>query len=771
MGGVCKAPASACGGGMQPAGQMICSPNGQWQGETLHCEPQRCNGIPAVNHSADLAACVGAFSDTPCLLSCLPGYYRKRDPICRNGTWTSGLCEKSRCMHRPLIKNGKADVFKCSSLALGMTCPLKCDVGYVQQGTLRCLGTILSGASCVPAPCADAPNVDFASNQSVCAGAPSGAVCSIQCQSGFKKTGDAFCSFGKWSYARCDPAPCDKPPNIAQAREGYKTACIGTSSGEPCRDLKCNDGYTKSNELLCFKGVFNTPKCLPSSCKMMPDMRVPHAVQGDCTSYGLLVVCSITCTGARIKTGDMMCAGGRWWLPRCLPVWQNSSKASPGFREVVVLEAAMKIDQDEVVRDFLSTTAKLAIGIGEIAGIDPRRVHARQSIALAIGNRTAFTLEIAPPLAKTAAEKRAARSAARLGKPQNPAVFASAAAKKLESSAERLAPYMDAPQSFISVKTLMRVAGAPCMTAPQISHSIGLDSCAPALSGSVCDLRCTEGYQKTMDLACADGDWLGASSARCEPRPCLTAPPIVAHSANMSACRGYTSGSACPLQCQPGFQPTNDIICNFGRWSKAACTPQPCVSTPVLSGSAQLQECAGMPSGRRCQPLCLAGRALNNFSLGILCSKGNWQYGRQYQSLPACKSTGCPSVPAVLHARSLDHCAGTALGQQCEFSCEGGFEPVGKLFCIQGQWTRPTCAAKKCNNLPVVGNTMLQRCVGTASGRTCSVFCPVGQTKTADLFCLNGEWQNERLVSCTTDPKGGLPCQGAPIVRHADAER
>jgi len=183
-----------------------------------------------------------------------------------------------------------------------------------------------------------------------------------------------------------------------------------------------------------------------------------------------------------------------------------------------------------------------------------------------------------------------------------------------------------------------------------------------------------------------------------------------------------------------------------------------------VAGSASLAECAGMPSGRSCQPLCLAGRAVRD-SRSIRCRNGNWQY----QSATSCDPTGCPSVPAVQNSQSLDSCAGTQLNKLCELLCMPGFDPVGQLICIEGEWTRPSCVPKTCSRAPSVQGVLLTRCVGTASGRTCKLICPVGQRKTGDLLCLQGDWQNQKVARCTSD--AGAPCRELPIIINADASR
>ena len=219
------------------------------------------------------------------------------------------------------------------------------------------------------------------------------------------------------------------------------------------------------------------------------------------------------------------------------------------------------------------------------------------------------------------------------------------------------------------------------------------------------------------------------------------------------------------MLCAAGFRKVSDLACDLGEWSGGRCEPAPCDTAPVVANSASLMACLGMPSGKACQPLCRAGYASTKAS-GILCSHGGWRYSEAAR----CRLTGCLAVPIVpMSYLPLTHCISVPPGQPCHFSCQDGYEPVGQLVCITGQWTKPTCAPRKCATTPHVSNVPLERCVGTASGATCRIFCGPGTVKTADLLCLQGDWQNEDLVRCRAQEEApGMVCATSPTLSFGD---
>eukprot|EP00927_Polykrikos_kofoidii_P044148 TRINITY_DN38197_c0_g1_i1.p1 TRINITY_DN38197_c0_g1~~TRINITY_DN38197_c0_g1_i1.p1 ORF type:complete len:2209 (+),score=307.63 TRINITY_DN38197_c0_g1_i1:90-6716(+) len=807
---------------VQPAGRLICE-DGQWTGEGLHCEEPRCEKIPAVPFSGDLGACAGAVPGVVCKVVCSEGHVSTEDAVCRGGRWIGGRCDPARCVDLvPTLAHGTVDAKSCTNLAPSQTCQLSCATGFELQGNLSCLGaTTLAGAQCVRARCKAPPRIDDSADLSMCAGAPNGAVCRVMCSAGFERKMDSVCVDGNWTEARCLPRACGELPRIVGANTSSLRSCVGLSSGVSCSGAICQPGFTLMSDtsqgsestlvtptLECVRGIWGSvSRCVPSarcgtSFVDLPLARWPlHSMnvpQTSCNRRGAFVICGLVCDPNHVKTADVICTGGEWLMPLCVPRPGRSTEGSIHLQGARV-EISMRIKRFDVtgsvVGDYIDFEARLLAAVANTTRIDLQRLRLEKlnvsdNIAEALETTITSVVEIWPVATNG--------SNAWFGGISGP-ISVSDAVLRLVSARDdnggklsMLSGYKLEPGS---PRLIQMVLGAPCLLAPYVRNALRLETCAPALDGRFCPLLCAIGYVPTADLMCINGSWSPPSIARCEEAACFEMPSLVEGGEDLSPCRGYPSGSNCPLRCRPGWRPdftgVGVAFCYQGKWDLGnfACVPESCDLPLLLRNSAPLDACTGMAHGRRCQPLCLPGFALTTTD-GVECFFGNWRYDLAAR----CERTGCLTVPVVPGSTSaLDGCAGMAPYGRCSFSCAPGLEQVGDLICVAGQWTRPRCQARKCDDTPIVDGVPLERCTGMASGRACRLDCSAGQIATGPLLCYRGIWQNIRAVRCvgskvsTQQPhrqrwrlrRGGIPgtggttpvahaCKRRPDMQHAD---
>ena len=355
---------------------------------------ERCEGVPIVANSADLGACAGLPTGSECRLSCHPGFRATEPAVCVRGRWTGGRCEPAHCAHLPEIPHGRLDNESCKSLAPNEVCRLDCDIGYVPEGEVRCLGLAYSGARCVPAPCPQAPRIHDALDLGACAGAPSGATCSVTCREGHAKTADAVCIRGEWTPAHCEPMACHIVPAVPHATGLVQ--CAGAADGEFCGSFKCKAGFEQTGELECHGGHFSTASCRDRNCLGIPEVQDAHPMK--CDDRHGVQVCEVSCFGDYVKSSDVVCEQGSWLLSSCL------SPETAGSREAATVLVGLVLDAEDQAAlgdDVLGFVAAIPGGIARAARIVPGRVRLRNVTSLEYG--IGLKLELWPPASEAKA--------------------------------------------------------------------------------------------------------------------------------------------------------------------------------------------------------------------------------------------------------------------------------------------------------------------------------------------------------------------------------
>lgn len=155
-------PVCAVGFTVDPLRPSLRCDVGRFQGH-VRCVQQRCAGAPVWGFGGvgSLATwpspCANALHGETCEVSCASGYMR--DPnaasyICEAGEWTAPAtspCVESSCAKAPVVSNAAA-LQACANRPHGYECPVRCNSGYTQLGSVRCnKGSYLaSGLVCIP---------------------------------------------------------------------------------------------------------------------------------------------------------------------------------------------------------------------------------------------------------------------------------------------------------------------------------------------------------------------------------------------------------------------------------------------------------------------------------------------------------------------------------------------------------------------------------------------------------------------------------------------
>jgi len=254
-----------------------------------------------------------------------------------------------------------------------------------------------------------------------------------------------------------------------------------------------------------------------------------------------------------------------------------------------------------------------------------------------------------------------------------------------------------------------------CDRPPPIAYAADVTPCLGRSPNEPCNVQCDSGYQLDGLPYCADGTW---TPAACEPKRCLDVPRVL-HSEDLDGCAGMDAGSLCPLRCLEGYSAgglralppgppvgfrrlqqlerlvaASSLTCRGGLWHGPRCEEAPCDSVPpgVLHARG-LDRCVGTPSRQVCRMECDVGYSPVSFPH---CVKGVWIS----MDLAQCEEAPCRDRPDISHAQDVAHCKDRRSGQVCQFQCEGGYEPTGELRCFRGVWLPVNCVAR-CNAVPL----------------------------------------------------------------------
>lgn len=206
-----------------------------------------CANPPGDPANGTYASCNNTSSGGTCALTCDSGYSKSANALCTAGSWSTETCDLAAC---PANASGAP------------TCT--CDVGWA--GTLTWNGTAWTGTCVVE--CATSPANPANGTYALCDHVSSGTRCTLTCDAGYTRSGNALCTDGSWSAETCDLAACPAnaggAPNCACNTDYTGTiSWNGNSWNGSCKLL---NGRTCTSNGQCDAGNCVDGVCCNSSC-------------------------------------------------------------------------------------------------------------------------------------------------------------------------------------------------------------------------------------------------------------------------------------------------------------------------------------------------------------------------------------------------------------------------------------------------------------------------------------------------------------------------
>ncbi|XP_056125186.1 P-selectin isoform X2 [Rhinichthys klamathensis goyatoka] len=318
-----------------------CDHTAHWTHKTPTCTVVTCNPILATAKSH--LTCDDPFGNfsfsSSCNVSCDEGYKLrgKATLTClSDGNWSAATpaCEVVKCDPLKPSPHGSLQSYDpMEEFAYGSTCWVKCDLGFVLNGTnsTHCTAHgnwshILSVCHAIQCPpLSNAPNYGSMSCTHPLSNNSYNSSCEFKCEEGFvlKGADSTLCDHtGLWTHSTpiCTAVACD--PLVAPAQSHLTCADpLGKFSFRSSCNATCEEGYTLRGEstLTCLSdGNWSapTPKCEARQCSLLID---PSHGTVTCThphgrfSFG--TVCEVSCqAGFKLHgTPRMECLEmGKW---------------------------------------------------------------------------------------------------------------------------------------------------------------------------------------------------------------------------------------------------------------------------------------------------------------------------------------------------------------------------------------------------------------------------------------------------------------------------
>ncbi|UYV72762.1 SELP [Cordylochernes scorpioides] len=290
---------------------------------------------------------------------------------------------------------------------------------------------------------------------------------------------------------------------------------------------------------------------------------------------------------------------------------------------------------------------------------------------------------------------------------------------------------------LVGTSVLTCQAGGVWSATPPYCGSI-TGTCSPGVPGQVCFFSCVAGYQLVgrLSLTCTvRGTWDGTVPV-CVPSSgggqCPSLPRPLNGVAQGSCAPGVT-GQVCQFTCLPGFQlvgPTILRCTSSGVWDgqPPSCNRQTMACRDLVAPPGGVLEgtCApGLP-GQRCSLACREGYELSGGSSPVVCQpSGQWS-----GTLPVCigesplSDTGrikrdvtiavleneCPSLLAPQNGELLGQCDPGFPGESCWVNCRSGFRPLSgqsRVVCLEsGSWSGQLAACLRSTLLRKLPRTL-----------------------------------------------------------------
>eukprot|EP00439_Symbiodinium_sp_Y106_P024323 s280_g2.t5 len=571
-------------------------------------------------------------------------------------------------------------------------------------------------------------------------------VCEVKCDNGFRKTADLLCAPDGWLDAECLPAEC-RAPIVDNAED--LSLCAGSPHGSQCR-VRCLEGFEASaDHLVCDHGVWSYVLCEPRRCRHPPGAP-PFAVGNFSACAGKLhgEYCKLTCEDGfdPVPSDGMRCERGRFSAAACepracpMPLVNNSGDLSDCFQH-----PSGSICELLCARGYVKAGANLYCDRGKWS---PGACWPTPGCG-------------APPTVAHAesAEIRHCVNVARGERCDGfrcDVGFEAAAGESLSCLKHG---------AFSRPHCIRQRCGKPTLP----PNGRGSQGCEGVPSGGVCRLLCKEGFAPRAAFHCLRGTFLesrcdlvrGLNSYAEDESLTLALHLEVPFSewtnSEVSKPAGVRAARLSRAIAQAaGLRPWRLVAKNARPYSLSS-TVLDLIMLPASYSEDDLefedfQRGAGLRPPPAFIALQRAQEALQNQSDQLqralrLPGRATKILVKQLEVVSNTVGKMCSHPPVIEHAKDLSECAFTLSGHVCPLVCEAGFVHSGGLACQDGEWLLPHCVELGCDSVPVVAHAEdLSHCKNSASGSLCSIDCQPGFLRTGDIECRRGVWAQPDVV-------------------------
>lgn len=744
-GDICTVPCMFGYGGATPE-NMTCLESGDFQGQSLTCEPKSCvptwpsNVSFEVNcRDASAASLASAVHGDICVAYCMQGYAGQSTQLqCVDGSFQGSLptCLPVTCTWQGFTLRQNVDNTDCDGKKVEETCQLTCEVGYDATGSSNVLCQTDNFFSepqltCSPSTCGDLSLVSGFPAHVIghdCASAAFQRSCSAFCLDGYRQEGGMAslkCSGGTVfeGYTNQSGQPPEPPTCVAlPCTSGFPTMrgavhnCSGVVTGESCT-VEAMTGYEAVpalSVLLCLADG--------SLSGQMPEIQPARCADGN-FSEGVGSTC-------RDKLVDAEC-------------WAYCQRGYVGDPQRYFCRVNAATGLPEVVAENVEATCAVDANATNTTAGGARRL---QSTPCDATSAQSFGLQ----------DVQFVHSCANL--PHDEVCVAHCDfGWELTSAVQVLVCDTGNLQGI-----LPECQPLPCnfsWPGPQVSHN-----CTGAVTGESCAASCIPGYtgQATSMYCSSSGNFAGTEPT-CEPIVC-DAPqmdPKFSHD-----CSGIQLGQTCTVVCAAGY----DLAGEPGRISCSTdgsftgelpnCSAVSCANIVPNDIAFGRDGCDGMIFGDICNVTCNPGYVANTTTLE--CSSQGALVGR----LPICRAEPC-SVSLLLRPELMSNCEGVTFGKNCSVFCAAGFEAADgagleQFSCKKGgllEGALPNCVAAPCvDGLPLPSDRSDDNCTSLTFGETCTEQCaegyggaPVSYSCGSDSVATASSTSNCRISQCAGD--------------------
>lgn len=643
--------------------------------EEVPCFAQSCdvpchfNVAPRIHACLGMEHCNGTASRTSCAMACQEGLVPDGHNFCMDGLLFLGACVVSRCNDMPPIANS-LNLYACRQYSSGSRCRVACEPGYRSSGDAECLPSGSWSATTCDASRCGSPATSISDNRlavaradlSACRGATPREVCTLlRCRSGYVLSTPLICDGTNFNHPRCDEAPCEEPPpsvpDAAQASTGAGACPLPMPSRSVC-SLSCAAGFAPSGWHVCVRGEWVLAQCYRASRRLgdTGDMLVDGCAGRDaprvegaertpsCEDAKTGDYCPIACKQGLEKSGDLLCAGGRWMAPLCAP--PRCLVPPPVQHGADLSSCAGAADGDE------------CLVLCE-QGYEPS-VSSVQCLSGRWGNATCDEISCPGPPVPPRATGDYKSCAGLLPGDVCPLVC--------EPGFE---PHP--PEGFHCLHgghfTRADCRPSGCLWEPSILRSNGLLDCMRAPSGTICFVFCYPGFIKSGDALCHHGRWYGGScqlSHTCGIQDSTAQVPFVENAlpGALRGCMDTEPGQSCPeFRCLPGYEPTVGL-------ERALQSPSNGTHAPEFACS-----------------------SLGNFDYSFRCAPSYCRRPPPFvaNSMPATLLPGEELEDRPGPCFGLSVRPWVASGARCPLRCERGYSKTLDHFCMHGEFVATSC--------------------------------------------------------------------------------